>query len=66
MSRFPYLIGGYQDTSTGRRLAPRMTWSDDAFRRALRIEEFMHAPTAPQRAIGIIGFDENGRAVYGQ
>ena len=56
---------GYQNTTTGRRIAPVAHWSDLAFQRALGLPAYRAAPTAPQRRLGITGFDEHGRAIYG-
>ena len=40
---------GYQNTTTGRRIAPVAHWSDLAFQRACGLPAFKAAPTAPQR-----------------
>lgn len=56
---------GYQDTTTGRRCAPVAHWSDQAFRNGPGIDRWLRSPTAPQRRLGITGFDEHGRAIYG-
>jgi hypothetical protein len=63
--QYPWVMAGYQDTSKGRRLAPRACWSDAAWQRALGIPEWLASPTVAQRVIGITDFDENGAAIYG-
>lgn len=48
-----YVTAGYQETSTGRRIAPVAYWSDAAFQRALRIPEYLAAQRGENDLVGV-------------